>query len=167
MCVANRPLCRGPVTLPTHSVPVTAVPEAVLLERFAAGDEATLGDLFRRYRMVAYRVAYRLLGHEADALDAVQDGFVNALRNLDQFRGQSSFKTWLLRVVSNAAFDLGRRRKRNSRVSNEHIDHPLDQLRASELPADVRSAHRRGALVPGDHRRPQHLDRNRNDTESF
>ena len=37
-----------------------------------------LDGLFRRYREVAYRVAYRLLGHEADALDAVQDGFVKA-----------------------------------------------------------------------------------------
>ncbi len=60
-----------------------------------------LDELFRRYRTVAYRVAYRLLGREADALDAVQDGFVNALTHLDRFHGRSSFKTWLLRVVCN------------------------------------------------------------------
>jgi len=70
--------------------------------------------LFRRYRGVAYRVAYRLLGHEADALDAVQEGFVNALTHLDGFRGQSSFKTWVLRIVTNAALDLGRSRRRRS-----------------------------------------------------
>src|SRR5207248_3162336 len=64
-----------------------------------------------------YRVAHRLLGHEADALDAVQDGFVKALTHLDGFRGQSSFKTWLLRVVSNAALDLGRQRGRRETVS--------------------------------------------------
>lgn len=90
-----------------------AVPtDDTLLAGFAAGDPAALDELFRRYRVVAYRVAYRLLGHEADALDAVQDGFVNALRHLDRFRGHSSFKTWLLRVVSNAALDLGRQRRR-------------------------------------------------------
>ena len=83
-----------------------------LLQRVAAGDRVALDDLFRQYRVVAYRVAYRLLGNEADALDAVQDGFVNALNHLDKFRGQSSFKTWLMRVVSNASLDLGRRRKR-------------------------------------------------------
>ena len=87
--------------------------DAALLERFAGGDRAALDELFRRYRMVAYRVAYRLLGREADALDAVQDGFVKALTHLDRFRGHSSFKTWLLRIVSNAALDLGRRRKRD------------------------------------------------------
>jgi RNA polymerase sigma-70 factor (ECF subfamily) len=83
-----------------------------LLACFAAGRRDALEELFRRYRAPAYRVAYRLLGHEADALDAVQDGFVKALTHLDGFRAQSSFKTWLLRVVSNAALDLGRQRGR-------------------------------------------------------
>jgi RNA polymerase sigma-70 factor (ECF subfamily) len=87
--------------------------DAALLERSAGGDAAALDELFRRYRLVAYRVAYRLLGNEADALDAVQDAFVKALANLDRFRGQSSFKTWLLRIASNAALDMGRRRQRD------------------------------------------------------
>ncbi|MFM8275326.1 MAG: RNA polymerase sigma factor [Gemmata sp.] len=86
------------------------------MTRFASGDRAALEELFRRYRGVAYRVAYRLLGREADALDAVQDGFVNALAHLDRFGGRSSFKTWLLRVVCNAALDVGRHRKRGERV---------------------------------------------------
>jgi RNA polymerase sigma-70 factor, ECF subfamily len=83
-----------------------------LLARHAAGDREALEELFQRYRGVAYRVAYRLLGQEADALDAVQDGFVKALTHLAAFEGRSSFKTWLLRVVSNAALDLGRQRAR-------------------------------------------------------
>lgn len=90
-----------------------AVPDAALVERSAAGDPDALDELFRRYRTVAYRVAFRLLGREPDALDAVQDAFVKALANLDRFRGQSSFKTWLLRIVSNASLDLGRKRKRD------------------------------------------------------
>jgi RNA polymerase sigma-70 factor (ECF subfamily) len=83
-----------------------------LLARFTAGGRDALEELFRRYRVLAYRVAYRLLGQEADAMDAVQDGFVKALTHLQGFRRQSSFKTWLLRVVSNAALDLGRKRGR-------------------------------------------------------
>ncbi len=88
-----------------------------LLARFAAGRRDALEELFRRYRAPAYRVAYRLLGHEADALDAVQEGFVKALTHLDSFQGRSTFKTWLLRVVSNAALDLGRQRGRREAVS--------------------------------------------------
>src|SRR5438445_9948688 len=89
-----------------------ATSDEQLLARFAAGQRHALDELFRRYRQPAYRVAYRLLGHEADALDAVQEGFVKVLTNLPTFQGRSSFKTWLLRVVSNAALDLGRSRGR-------------------------------------------------------
>jgi RNA polymerase sigma-70 factor (ECF subfamily) len=90
-----------------------------LLGRHAAGERQALEELFRRYRQPAYRVAYRLLGHEADALDAVQEGFVKALTHLHGFQGRSSFKTWLLRVVSNAALDLGRQRGRREALSLE------------------------------------------------
>ena len=90
-----------------------------LLARVAAGDREALEELFRRYRGAAYRVAYRLLGNEPDALDAVQEGFVKALTHLHGFQGRSSVKTWLLRVVSNAALDLGRQRGRREVLSLE------------------------------------------------
>ena len=115
---------------------MAAVPptDEFLLRRFAQGDRGSLDELFRRYRTVAYRVAYRLLGNEADALDAVQDGFANALTHLDRFGGRSSFRTWLLRVVSNAALDIGRtRRRRASRAAG-----PIpsdDPVLADSLPA--------------------------------
>jgi RNA polymerase sigma-70 factor (ECF subfamily) len=94
-----------------------------LLERYSAGNRQVLEELFDRYRLPAYRVAQRLLGNEADALDAVQEGFVKALAHLDGFQGRSSFKTWLFRVVSNAALDLGRARRRREVLS---LDAPRD-----------------------------------------
>src|SRR5690349_6898527 len=90
-----------------------------LLGRFAAGQSAALDELFRRYRLAAFRVAFRLLGNEADALDAVQEGFVKALTHLAGFQGRRSFKTWLLRVVYNASLDLGRQRGRRELRSLE------------------------------------------------
>lgn len=95
-----------------------------LLQQFATGDRTALEELFTRYRQPAYRVAYRLLGNEADALDAVQEGFVKALTHLDGFQGRSSFKTWLLRVVGNAALDLGRQRGRREMLSLDRQDRP-------------------------------------------
>jgi RNA polymerase sigma-70 factor (ECF subfamily) len=83
-----------------------------LLAAWNGGRRDALDELFRRYRQPAYRVAHRLLGNEADSLDAVQEGFIKALTHLQSFQGRSSFKTWLLRVVSNAALDLGRQRGR-------------------------------------------------------
>jgi RNA polymerase sigma-70 factor (ECF subfamily) len=92
-----------------------------LLARLADGDRQAGEELFQRYRLVAYRVAHRFLGNEADALDAAQDGFVKALTNLPGFQGRSSFKTWLLRVVSNAALDLGRQRGRRETLSLDAV----------------------------------------------
>src|SRR5947209_12725624 len=88
-----------------------------LLGRYFSGERDALEELFGRYRLLAYRVAYRLLGNEADALDAVQEGFVKALTHLHGFQGRSAFKTWLLRVVSNTALDLGRQRGRREVLS--------------------------------------------------
>jgi len=100
----------------------TAPTDDQLISRFASGDRSALDELFRRYRPMAYRVAYRLLGQEADALDAVQEAFVKVLLNLDSFQGRSSFKTWLLRVVSDAALDLGRKRGRRATVAEPDPD---------------------------------------------
>jgi RNA polymerase sigma-70 factor (ECF subfamily) len=118
------------VTAPCPSVPS----DDDLLVRFAGGDRQALDELFHRYRQPAYRVAYRLLGNEADALDAIQDGFIKALTHLQGFQGRSSFKTWLLRVVSNAALDLGRQRGRRETLS---LDAPgIDPLDAHFLTPD-------------------------------
>jgi RNA polymerase sigma-70 factor (ECF subfamily) len=92
-----------------------------LLTLAVSGDREALDELFHRYRMTAYRVAHRLLGHEADALDAVQEAFIKALTHLPSFQGRSSFKTWLLRVVSNAALDLGRQRGRRDMLSMDAL----------------------------------------------
>jgi RNA polymerase sigma-70 factor, ECF subfamily len=104
----------------------TALSDESLLARFSRGEREALEELFGRYRTVAYRVAQRLLGNEADALDAVQEGFVKALTRLKSFQGRSSFKTWLLRVVSNAALDLGRQRQRREALSLD-VPQPGDQ----------------------------------------
>jgi RNA polymerase sigma-70 factor, ECF subfamily len=104
------------VTAPPPADPLAGRPPSddQLLASHLAGDRLALEELFRRYRQPAFRVAHRLLGNEADALDAVQEGFVKVLTHLSAFQGRSSFKTWLLRVVSNAALDLGRQRGRRA-----------------------------------------------------
>src|SRR5262245_25149022 len=94
-----------------------AMSDEALLRQAAAGERDSLDELFKRYRLLAFRVAHRLLGNEADALDAVQEAFVKALVHLPSFQGRSSFKTWMLRVVSNAALDLGRQRGRREALS--------------------------------------------------
>src|SRR4051794_33650595 len=131
-------------TMATANAPCqTGKSDEQLLALYQSGERGALEELFRRYRQPAYRVAYRLLGNEADALDAVQEGFVKALTHLAGFQGRSSFKTWLLRVVSNAALDLGRQRGRRETLSLDgEPSHPelltVDQSGLGLEQADLR-----------------------------
>jgi RNA polymerase sigma-70 factor (ECF subfamily) len=90
----------------------TQTPDETLVQLSRTGDESAREELFVRYRGDAYRLAFRLLGHEQDALDTVQDAMLKAFAGLVEFDNRSTFRTWLLRIVTNAAFDTGRRRKR-------------------------------------------------------
>jgi len=95
---------------------VGATLDETLVGLARVGDRSALEELFRRHAGVAYRVAYRLLGHEHDARDAVQDGMLKAMIHLDSFDGRSGFRTWLIRIVSNAALDAGRKRGRRTKI---------------------------------------------------
>lgn len=64
-----------------------------------------------------YRVTSRILGDRDLAQDATQDTFVNALGALGRFRGEASFRTWLLRIAVNAARSVGRRQVRRREVT--------------------------------------------------
>jgi len=91
--------------------------DRALVRRLQDGDSGALDDLFRRHREAAYRIAYRLLGNAEDALDVVQESFIHVLRGIGSFRGQSSFKTWLYRIVTHAALDWRRCRAVRSAAS--------------------------------------------------
>ncbi|WP_169978015.1 RNA polymerase sigma factor [Tautonia rosea] len=101
---------------------VVEAPDEALVELARAGDADAREELFRRGREIAFRVAFRLLGNAEDAMDAVQDGFIKAFRNLDAFDGRSAFRTWLLRIVTNAAHDLGRRKRRRPALRLADLD---------------------------------------------
>ena len=76
----------------------------------------------------AFRVALGILGDEADAQDAAQDGMLRALKGLAGFRGDASFRTWLLAIVANEARSILRRAARRRET-------PLDDQLAGDSPA--------------------------------
>ena len=101
--------------MPEASLDAPASDE-LLVDLARRGDRSALEELFRRHWGVAHRVAFRLLGHDQDAQDATQECMIKALSHLNDFDGRSGFRTWLLRIVTNAAFDAGRKRKRRPSV---------------------------------------------------
>jgi RNA polymerase sigma-70 factor, ECF subfamily len=75
------------------------------------GDPDALTELYRRHERRAYNLALRTLGNPWDAADVTQEAFIKAFRNLDSFKGEALFSTWLHRIVVNAAYDHLRRHK--------------------------------------------------------
>src|SRR5713101_7761413 len=69
--------------------------------------------LFRKHQSYAFNVAYGLVGNNEDAADITQEAFLRVHRNMNRFRGDSTFTTWLYRVVVNLAITELRRRSRS------------------------------------------------------
>jgi RNA polymerase sigma-70 factor (ECF subfamily) len=88
------------------------VTDADLVARARQGDAAAFGELVDRHRAAVYRAALAALRSPADAEDAAQDAFLLAYRRLDSFRGDASFKTWLLTITWRQA--INRRRSLTS-----------------------------------------------------
>ncbi len=81
------------------------VTDAELVERARQGDAAAFGQLVERHQKTVFRAAYAALGSREEAEDAAQDAFLAAYRKLPMFRGEASFKTWLLAIAWRHALD--------------------------------------------------------------
>ena len=82
--------------------------DKTLLERYINGDDAALTYIVKRYQKDVYRFVYRQVGNEADAADVTQKVFVNLFLKAGQFKGTSSFKTWLYQIAVNQCKNLFR-----------------------------------------------------------
>lgn len=87
--------------------------DAELVRRGRAGDRDALRQLFERYQRRLLAVVVGMVRNPEDAREIVQDTFVRAFRNLEGFKGDSSFYTWLYRIAVNRAIDLRRRTSRH------------------------------------------------------
>jgi RNA polymerase sigma-70 factor (ECF subfamily) len=105
--------------------------EMALVARSVQGDLDSFNQLVLAYQSLAYNHALSILGDRHQAEDVTQEGFIKAFRYIGHFRG-GSFRGWLLRIVTNTAYDLLRRSKRQPTVplfpEDEHgheIESPL------------------------------------------
>jgi RNA polymerase sigma-70 factor (ECF subfamily) len=95
--------------------------EATLLARMQAGDEDAFEACVRAYSGQLLVVARRILSHEEDARDALQDAFLSAFKGIGRFEGLSRIGTWLHRIVVNAALSRLRSRQRRPEKSIEDL----------------------------------------------
>ncbi|MCA9938966.1 MAG: sigma-70 family RNA polymerase sigma factor [Anaerolineales bacterium] len=92
-----------------------------LVQRCQQGELAAFSELFRIHEVRIYRLALVILGNEEDAEDAVQDAFIRILERIKSYRGDSSFETWMTRLVVNLCRDKLRRLKVRHALSLDWI----------------------------------------------
>lgn len=80
-------------------------------------------ELVERYSRKAYSLAFRLLGNQEDAEEALQDVFTQVFRKAQNFEGKSQFSSWLYRVTVNACLMKIRKRKEEKTLDEE--SHPI------------------------------------------
>lgn len=91
--------------------------DAELLRAVLAGDTTAYRGLVEKYQGRVYAMVYGMLRNREDARDTTQEAFVKAYNNLEKFRVESSFYTWLYRIAMNLSIDLIRKRKRRKQTS--------------------------------------------------
>lgn len=96
--------------------------DRALMARHVAGDTDAFGELFRRHRDRLWAVAVRTTGDRELAADCVQEGFINAFRRAESYRGDAAVSTWLHRIVVNACLDRLRRERDVLRRAGDAAD---------------------------------------------
>jgi RNA polymerase sigma-70 factor (ECF subfamily) len=107
--------------------------ELSLVQAAKKGDVGAFGELVKRYDRNVFRIALHITQNREDAEDVVQDAFLKAYENLEQFQGQSKFYTWLVRIAVNEALMKLRRRRPERMIS---LDQEV-QTEEDSMPREV------------------------------
>ena len=112
-----------------------ADPDRELVAAAVAGDRGAFEALVRRHQARIVNYAMAIVKDPAEAEDVAQETFIRAYRSLTRFRGDSSFKTWLYTIATNAARTGLERRSRRNRVEDASLDDEAAPLAAGDVPA--------------------------------
>lgn len=142
---------------------VNALPDAELVKLAQAGDTRGFDELVRRYQDKVYRLCFKILRHEDDAAEALQDAFLSAFRGLKNFKAESTFSTWLYRIATNASL-MKYRKRRDGHVSLEQSQSSNENSETMQLPdwsqqpvKDLLDSETREIMAEGIQRLPEEL----------
>ena len=117
---------------------VNNVNDEQLIQRTLSGDQSAFGELVRQYQDRLYATMTHIAGSPEDALDVVQEAFLQAYLRLETFRSSSRFYTWLYRIAFNIA--IGQRRKRRVMVSADIVPDDISRETGGDWGAPLRAA---------------------------
>ncbi len=134
-----------------------------LVRMAQAGDTRAFDELVERYRDKVYRLCFKILRHEEDAAEALQDAFLSAFRGIKNFKVESTFSTWLYRIATNASL-MKYRKRRDNIVSLEQSQSQNEDAETLQVPdwstqpvEDVLNAETRAVMEEGVRRLPEDL----------
>lgn len=125
--------------------------ETILIRRAQKGDHDAFSALVNEHQRYVYNLALRVVKNEDEALDLAQEAFVRAWAALSNFKGQSQFRTWLYRIVTNLCYnrlpnlrrslnDLGDDVLENMPESSSGFDNPARGFESNELRSHLHGA---------------------------
>jgi len=112
----------GPATMEPEKAQDSTDVDARLVAQAQTGDFAAFEQLVRSYRNDVYGLAYHFLRNREEAWDISQEVFIKTHRSLVRFRGDSSFKTWLMRITANQCKDYLKKRRLDAVPFNEEVE---------------------------------------------
>ena len=128
-------------------------PHADLIEECRQGDREAFYRLYKLYARSMYNVSFRIVNNTGEAEDVLQEAFISAFRNLHYYRGDSSFGSWLKRIVVNKSITALKKNRTEQLPDNEEFDVPdptADQER--EFPFTVETVRMAIASLPDGYR---------------
>ena len=113
--------------------------EFLLIKDAKKGDLDSFNTLVLEYQELVFNTAFRIMGEEESAADATQEAFISAFTHINSFRG-GSFRSWLLRTVTNACYDILRTKKRRPTTPLEPISNEDEEIESPAWIADPDSS---------------------------
>lgn len=104
-----------------------------LIKQIKDGNQKAFRMLIEQYKDYAYRLTFRILCHEEDARDSVQESFIKIWQNIDSYNPTIKLSTWMYKIITNTAIDKYRSIKRFNNVNLNDISDRIDYLLQSNL----------------------------------
>ena len=102
------------------------------IEQSRQGDHEAFESLVRKYQRMIYALTFRMSGTAADAEDLTQESFVRAFEQLDTFRAEAKFSSWLYRIAVNQCLNWRKRNERRERLHHAWQEHHANAAPGSQ-----------------------------------